>query len=167
MANSVSRIFRHCMAGPRRLKRAFPQGTLDAIEAAIAAAETRHSGEIRFAVEAALDFGPLFAAVDARTRAIDVFSSLRVWDTEQNNGVLIYLLLADRDVEIVADRGFNGRVDSAAWQQICAEMEQAFRARDFKAAALAGITRVTEEIERHFPPCSDDRDELDNRPAIL
>lgn len=155
------------MTSPLRLKRAFPEPTLLKIEAAVAAAETQHGGEIRFAVEAALDFGPLFAAVSARQRALDVFSSLRVWDTEQNNGVLIYLLLADRDVEIVADRGFNTRVDAASWQQICTEMEKAFANGDFEAGALAGIARVSEQIARHFPPRPDDRNELSDRPVIV
>lgn len=167
MPNSVSRIFRHCMTSPLRLKRAFPAASLDKIEAAIAASEKQHSGEIRFAVEAALDFGPLFAAVSARERALEVFSSLRVWDTEQNNGVLIYLLLADRDVEIVADRGYNGRVDASVWQDICAEMEQAFRQGEFEAGVLAGLTRVSAEIARHFPPQIGDLNELGNRPVRL
>lgn len=167
MANSVSRIFRHCMTSPLRLKRAFSDATLDRIEAAIGEAEKHHGGEIRFAVEAALDFGPLFAAVSARQRALDVFASLKVWDTEQNNGVLIYLLLADRDVEIVADRGFNDRVDAAVWQAICGEMEQAFRDAAFEAGALAGIRRVSAEIARHFPPSGGDVNELGNRPVRL
>lgn len=167
MANSISRIFRHIMTTPRALKRAFSDATLATIESAIAESERRHSGEIRFAVEAALDFGPLFAAVDARQRAIDVFSLLRVWDTERNNGVLIYLLLADRDVEIVADRGFNDRIDSIRWQQICGDMEQAFRLGEFESGALAGIERVSEEIARHFPPSLDDRNELGDHPVVL
>lgn len=167
MANSVSRIFRHCMTSPLRLKRAFPAGSLDKIEAAIAAAEKQHSGEIRFAVEAALDFGPLFAAVSARQRALDVFSTLKVWDTEQNNGVLVYVLLADRDVEIVADRGFNQRVDAQTWQGICAEIEKAFANGDFEAGALAGIARVSDVIRQHFPRRDNDLNELANRPTLL
>lgn len=167
MANSASRIFRHCMTTPWRLKRIFSAAGLANIEAAISAAELQHGGEIRFAVEAALDFAPLFAAVSARQRALDAFSTLRAWDTEHNNGVLIYLLLADRDVEIVADRGFNNRVDTLAWQQICAEMEQAFSAGDYEAGVLAGIARVSKEIAQHFPLRDNDRNELENRPTIL
>lgn len=155
------------MTSPLRLKRAFPASSLGKIEAAITAAETQHSGELRFAVEAALDFGPLFAAVSARERALEVFSSLRVWDTEQNNGILIYLLLADRDVEIVADRGYNGRVDATVWQDICAEMEQAFSKGEFEAGVLAGLSRVSTEIAQHFPPQQHDKDELANRPVFL
>lgn len=167
MANSVSRIFRHIMTTPWALKRAFSDATLAKIESAIAESERRHAGEVRFAVEAALDFGPLFAAVDSRQRAVDVFSQLRVWDTEQNNGVLIYVLLADHDVEIVADRGYNEKVDAAAWQRICSEMEQAFANGDFERGALVGIEQVSAEIVRHFPPNTADRDELANRPVIL
>ena len=167
MANSVRRIFRHIMTTPWTLKRAFSDATLEKIEAAVATSERQHSGEIRFAIEAALDFGPLFAAVGARQRALDVFSNLRVWDTEQNNGVLIYLLLADHDVEIIADRGFNDKVDATTWQRICSEMEQAFASGDFERGALVGIEQVSAEIVRHFPPNTADRDELANRPVIL
>lgn len=167
MANSVSRIIRHCTTTPLRVKHAFPESTLAKIETALTAAEKQHGGEIRFAVEAALDFGPLFAAISARQRALDVFSSLRIWDTGQNNGVLIYLLLADRDVEIVADRGFNGRVEAVAWQEVCAEMEKAFANGNFEAGALAGIARVSELIGQYFPRNADDIDELANRPALL
>lgn len=167
MANSVSRIFRHIMTTPWTLKSAFSDATLGKIEATVTASERQHGGEIRFAIEAALDFGPLFAAVGARQRALEVFSNLRVWDTEQNNGVLIYLLLADRDVEIIADRGFNDKVDAATWQQICSEMEQAFASGDFERGAVRGIEHVSAEIARHFPPNAADRDELANRPVIL
>lgn len=167
MANSVGRIFRHIMTTPWSLKRAFSAAALAKIESSIAQSERRHGGEIRFAIEAALDFGPLFAAMDARQRALEVFSNLRVWDTERNNGVLIYLLLADHDVEIVADRGFNAKVDASNWQRICSAMEQAFADGEFERGALLGIEGVSAEIAQHFPPNAADRDELENRPVIL
>jgi uncharacterized membrane protein len=109
---NIKRIARHLMATHWQVNRAFPRRTLIAIEKSIQASETAHVGEIRFVVEGALDGTPLFKGQSARERAIDVFSQLRIWDTEHNNGVLIYLLLADRDVEIVADRGIHSKVGS-------------------------------------------------------
>jgi uncharacterized membrane protein len=137
-----------------------------AIEQAIAAGEREHSGEVRFAAEAALDVPALFAGQSARERAIDVFSQLRVWDTAQNNGVLIYLLLADRDIEIVADRGLNA-VSSQDWQTICETMEGRLRQADFEQAIVAGIEAVSHLVARHFPPRAGDRNELADRPAIV
>src|ERR671914_2923428 len=122
----LGRIARHLLAMPGALKRAFPPATMAAIEQAIAAGEREHRGEVRFAAEAALDVPVLFAGQSARERAIDVFSQLRVWDTAENNGVLIYLLLADRDIEIVADRGINAKLSEGEWEAICHHMEGAF-----------------------------------------
>src|SRR5574340_1115776 len=107
---ALKRIMRHLSSGLAAARRAFPPRALDAIERVIRETEARHDGQIRFAVEAALDLAPLLAGQTARQRAIEVFSQLRVWDTEHNNGVLIYLLLADRDAEIVADRGLHARI---------------------------------------------------------
>ena len=110
-----------------------------AIEQAIAASEREHSGEVRFAVEPALDTSALLAGESARERAIEVFSLLRLWDTDQRNGVLIYLLLADRDIEIVADRGVAAKVDASEWEAICREMEASLRSGDYGAAVVRGI----------------------------
>ena len=122
----LKRILTHLWSGERPLRRAFPASALRQIEQAIQRSEASHSGELRFVVEAALDIGPLWAGTSAADRALELFSQLRIWDTEQNNGVLIYLLLAERDVEIIADRGIHRRVGSAGWAQICRMMEQAF-----------------------------------------
>ena len=121
------RVLRHLFTGPLAVRGAFPATALTAIEHAIAQSEFGNHGEIRFAVEPALDMLPLVRATSARERAIEVFSQLRVWDTEYNNGVLIYLLLADHDVEIVADRGIDARVGSKKWEVICRQMETSFR----------------------------------------
>jgi uncharacterized membrane protein len=138
-----------------------------AIEKAIGAGEAQHRGEIRFAAEAALDSAPLFGGQAARERALDVFSLLRVWDTEENNGVLIYLLLADHDVEIVADRGINARVAAPEWEEICRRMEAAFRRGEFQQGVLAGIAEVSALLARHYPARPGDRNELADKPAIL
>ncbi|MDP1997291.1 MAG: TPM domain-containing protein, partial [Gallionella sp.] len=129
--------------------------------------ETRHDGQIRFAVEAALDLAPLLAGQTARERAVEVFSELRVWDTEHNNGVLIYLLLADRDVEIVADRGIHAKLGTEIWEAVCREMEAAFRDGQFEAGMLAGIHAVGEHLTRHFSARSGKPNEMPDRPVVL
>lgn len=147
--------------------RVFAKDTLDAIEAAVAASEQRHRGEIRLAVEAALDVGPLLAGMTARQRAQQVFAELGVWDTDENNGVLVYVLLADHAVEIVADRGYRGRVDEAEWRAITARMAGSFASGDFKLGALHGIDALTTLLAREFPGEGRDPNELPNRPRLL
>ena len=163
----IKRIMRHLSSGGAVVQRAFPSRTLEAIERAIRATEVKHDGQIRFAVEAALELAQLLAGQTAQQRAIDVFSKLRVWDTEHNNGVLIYLLLADRDVEIVADRGIHARLGKEVWEAICREMEAAFRAGHFEAGVLAGIHAVGEHLAHHFPARSGKSNEMPDRPVVL
>ena len=155
------------MASRWMVKRAFPQDTLTAIDKAIKASEIGHRGEIRFAVEGALHIEPLLRGQTARERAIDVFSQLRIWDTERNNGVLIYLLLTDRNVEIVADRGIDAKVGPQEWERICRKMETAFRQADFQGGVVGGIQEVTRHLAEHFPPIGDDRNELPDKPVVL
>ena len=150
-----------------RVNRAFPRDALMEIEKAIKASEATHCAEIRFVVEGALDTAPLSRGQTARERAIDVFSQLRIWDTERNNGVLIYLLLADRDVEIVADRGIDAKVGPREWERICRKMEAAFREADFQGGVVGGIQEVTRHLAEHFPPIGDDRNELPDKPVVL
>src|SRR6201985_1284646 len=128
----IRRISKHLLLHRRHARRLFPRKTLAAIEQAIMAGEATHAGQVRFVVEGALDGLPLFRDQPARERALDVFSHLRIWDTAHNNGVLIYLLLADRDVEIVADRGIDAYVGAAGWDNICRDMEAEFRNGDFE-----------------------------------
>ena len=161
------RIVRHLFALPGAVSRAFPPAALSAIEKAIGASEDQHRGEIRFAAEASLDTAALFAGRSARERAIDVFSELRIWDTDENNGVLIYLLLADRDVEIVADRGITAKVPPAEWAQICHRMEAAFAQGDFQRGVVEGIGEVSSLLRRHYPARLGDRNELPDKPAVL
>lgn len=163
----IKRVMRHLSTGNAAVRRAFPHRTLDAIERAIRESEARHDGQIRFAVEAALDMTPLLAGQSARERAVDVFSQLRVWDTEHNNGVLIYLLLADRDVEIVADRGVHARLGREVWEAICQEMEAAFRDGKFEEGVLAGIRSVGRHLARHYPRAGEKVNELPDRPVLM
>jgi len=164
---AVRRVLRHLLMPDWRARSCFPPAVLARIEAAIAEAERGHGGELRFAVEAALDLAPLLRGMSARERALEVFSQLRVWDTEANNGVLIYLLLADHDVEIVADRDVDRRVGRAEWERICREMEACFRDGRFEDGAITGIRAVGALLARHYPGDHGDRNELPDSPAML
>lgn len=147
----AARIFKHLFATRLGTMRRFPHATLDAIAAAITAAERRTSAEIRFAIETALDLRDLWAEVTPRARALDAFAHLRVWDSELRNGVLIYVLVADHDVEIVADRGAAARIPPADWEPVCRVMEEHFRAGRFRDGALAGVEATGALLARHFP----------------
>ncbi|MDO8811503.1 MAG: TPM domain-containing protein [Gallionella sp.] len=164
---NYKRIMRHLSNVRAVVRRAFPSHTLDAIEHAIRETEANHDGQISFAVEATLDIKSLRAGKSARERALEVFSQLRVWDTEHNNGVLIYLLLADRNVEIVADRGIYARLGQKTWEAICREMEAAFREGQFEAGMLAGVHAVGEHLVRHFPAHSGKSNEISDSPVVL
>ncbi|WP_247410002.1 TPM domain-containing protein, partial [Bradyrhizobium sp. 23] len=126
-----------------------------------------HSGQLRFVVEGALDGGPLFRNQPARERALDVFSQLRIWDTAHNNGVLIYLLLADRDVEIIADRGIDAKVGGERWESICRAMEVEFRSGQFERGVIGGIEAVSRELTKHFPSSGPHPNELPDAPVLM
>ena len=164
---SIRRIGRHLVEHRWRLRRIFPPASLARIEQAIKAGEATHSGQVRFVVEGALDGAPLFRNQPARERALDVFSQLRIWDTAHNNGVLIYLLLADRDVEIVADRGINAKVGAEGWERICKAMETDFRAGSFEAGVIKGIEAVSRELATHFPRRGAGPNELPDTPVVM
>lgn len=167
MAWDFRRWLRHEQTGAGVVRRALPSEALNRLKAAIAASEKCHNGEIRLAIEPSLRL-PLFRnGLSARERAISVFSDLRIWDTEANNGVLIYLLWADRDVEIVADRGIHEIVGSVGWEEICHGMEQAFRLGFFEQGLEEGIREVATHLETHFPHTAGDRNEIPDEPIIL
>jgi len=153
---------------PGTVRRAFPPATLDAIEQAIRTCEDSHQGEIRFVVEGAIGLLPLLRGVTARQRAIEMFSALRVWDTEHNNGVLIYLLLADRKVEIVADRGVDQLAGSPIWEGICRTMESAFHQGHFEEGVVGGIRAIGACLATYYPaPGGAKHNELSDRPVVL
>lgn len=164
---NFKRIIKHLLVDRWTVRRAFPAHAMKAIEAAIRQAETTHQGQIRFAVEASLDMMPLLKDQTARERSIEVFSTLRVWDTAQNNGVLIYLLFADHDVEIVADRGIHGHVGQHEWEVICQKMELAFKHKNFEEGVITGIRAVSEHLVKHYPGKSANANELPNTPVQL
>ena len=163
----LGRIARHLLEHHWRARRVFTPKVLANIEAAIRVGEATHSGQLRFVVEGALDGAPLFRNQPTRARALDIFSQLRIWDTEHNSGVLIYLLLADRKVEIVADRGIDAKVGAAGWEAICRDMETDFRSGQFKAGILKGIAAVSRSLAKYFPPDAHPRNELPDKPIVI
>ncbi len=163
----LRRIGKHLLQHNWRAKRIFPPAVLATIAPAVKAGEATHSGQVRFVVEGALDGKPLFRDQPARERALDIFSQLRIWDTAHNNGVLIYLLLADRDVEIIADRGIDARVGREGWETICKAMEADFKAGDFSGGVVRGIEAVSRQLAAHFPKAAGGRNELPDAPVVM
>ena len=163
----LKRFFRHVWMSPIILHRQFPAATLKAIGNAVTTGEKLHRGQLRFAIEAELTTGQLWSGISARQRALDVFSLLRVWDTEENNGVLIYLLLADRKVEIVADRGIHRHAGDQRWNAICSEIERHFRQGDFESGSVTGIQKISAELAVYFPATGKHLNEQSDAPVVL
>ncbi|MCC5814490.1 MAG: TPM domain-containing protein [Leptospira sp.] len=164
---SLSRFFKHSFISPWSVKKYFPAKSMERITAVISDSEKRHDAEIVFAIEPSI---PPFAALkgySARERSIDVFSNLRVWDTEANNGVMIYLLLADHDIEIVADRGVNRLAGAEYWEDVCHKMEERFRKGEFLEGVIEGIETITKLLEVHYPKTKGNANELPNKPVIV
>lgn len=160
------RWIRH-LAANASVRRLFPQTTLDAIHQAIAAGEKRHRGEVCFAIEQAMPWRDLARGRSARERAQDVFAQLRVWDTQHNSGVLVYVLAAEHAIEIVADRGIAARVEQKEWQSICDRMRERFAAGDYERGAIDGVNAVSDVLARHFPDDGSTRNELGDAPVVL
>jgi uncharacterized membrane protein len=161
------RLVRHLFTDHKSAARALPPQALKAIEKAIGEEEKRHGGQVRVAVEAALPLSELVQGVGSRERAIGWFGRLHVWDTTHNAGVLIYLLLADRRVELVADRGIHSKVGTAAWEAICGEMQQEFARGQFERGVVIGVRAVSDLLAEHFPPTGHDSNELPDKPVVL
>jgi uncharacterized membrane protein len=163
----TNRLLRHVVTDHLSMRRVFSPKVLGQIEQSIAEGEKTHRGQVCFAVEGALPPLRVLRKLSPRERALEVFGLLRVWDTEENAGVLVYLLLADRDVEIVADRGIDRRVGDAAWQAICGRMESAFAAGRFADGVTQGIAEISRLLARHFPRDGATRNELPDQPVVL
>lgn len=164
----IQRFFRHIISTPWSVGRHFPGVAVHNIEMAIKQSEKMHAGEIRFVVEAHLHPMEILYGKTPRKRALELFSQLGIWDTEHNTGVLLYLLLADRDIEIVADRGIHQYVGNDGWEVICKEIEKQFRNGAFEAGTLYGVNQITQRLQQHFP--SDGRagkNELPDKPLVL
>lgn len=163
----LQRLARHLLRTPWYVRRAFSPVAMADIEGAITAAELTHAGEIRFAVEDTLDPWALLRGQTPRERAIDVFAQLRVWDTQHNNGVLIYVLLADHAVEIVADRGIQTHAGAQIWSAISHQLEAAFQRGDFRSGAVAGVDEVARVLCQHFPREGGDGNELPDQAVLI
>ena len=170
--NKLLRILKHRWLDERDARRALGTDALARLEARVHAGEKRHSGEIRVCVEAGLPMSYLWRGAAARERAVMMFGKLRVWDTENNNGVLIYLLLAEHRIEIVADRGLNRHVDAARWQGVADSMRTAFRAGEFEAGLNQAIDAVNALLDEFFAsdasrPAASNPNELPDTPYVL
>lgn len=164
---NLKRFFRHALLPPWMVRRTFSPAVMRRVEEAVRTSERSHRGELRVAVEAHLELESLLRGLSPRARAEQVFSQLRVWDTAENSGVLLYINCADRDIEIVADRGISARVSQEEWEAICRVIESSFRAGQFESGLLEGIARITGLLTAHFPASSDNVDELSNKPVVL
>ncbi len=161
------RYWRHIVTDHADTRRAVPEADLKRLEQLIADGERRHRGQVCLAIEPALQLARVYEKVSPRERALEVFGLMRVWDTDENCGVLVYLLLADRDVEIVADRGIHRVVGETAWQAICANMEAAFREGRFTDGLVEGLQAINALLMQHFPRGEAGPNELSDRPRIL
>jgi uncharacterized membrane protein len=165
---NLGRILKHLAIPDWTVRRAFPARIGEAVVQAVRALEKSHDVELKVVVEGGLPAAALLRGVTSRERAVELFSQLRVWDTANNTGVLIYLQFADRKIEIVADRGINARVSQAEWDAACVAMAEEFRVGRYEQGALAGIEHVSALLVKHLPPPPPgDRDELPDEPVVI
>ena len=163
----LARFLKHLLLPHWWVRRVFTGGDLASIGEAIAACEKSHRGELRFVVEGPLPVSALWRGLSPRARAVELFAQHRVWDTEENSGILIYVQLVDRKVEILADRGIAARVPQAEWDAICRAMEASFRDSRWRQGAEQAVTRVGELLTRHFPAGANNPNELPDQPVVL
>jgi uncharacterized membrane protein len=167
MVSDVRRLASHLLSFRSRLDRDFDADTRTAIREAVEASERTHRGEIRFAVEPRLAAASVWKGKTARQRALELFSSLGVWDTAENSGILVYVLLADRRVEIVADRGYAGGVTEEQWRDVCHTIEGAYRERRFREGSVQGVHECARHAARLFPLRGLDANELTDEVVVL
>ena len=145
------RLWQHLLYAPRQTRRLFPAAELQQLTHDVAQSELHHRGEIRLVLEGSYTLSQLLGGLQSRPRAIELFSRYQVWDTEDNTGVLIYLLLAEHRIEIVADRGIARCVPQEQWDAICTDMQRALAQGRHVAALRAGLLQVTALLAQHFP----------------
>ncbi len=147
----VTRILRHRWMDDGDTRRAVPPELVKRLEGYVAASEARHTGEVRICVEAGMPSSYLWRDATPRARAIALFGKLRVWDTEHNNGVLVYLLLAEHAIELVADRGLNNKVSATQWQAITQRLSAALKAQKFEDGLTQALQEVSALLVQHYP----------------
>ncbi len=167
MVKKFKRQCTHFFISPWKWHKFFSKSALKMIEKTIQQSESQHSGELRFVIESKLTFAQINQNLSSWQRALAVFSNTQVWDTEENSGVLIYLLLAERTVHIIADRGINKQVSQTQWDDIAFMMQQAFQQKDFQQGSLIGIEKITALLIEHFPARINNPNELSNTPIVL
>jgi len=165
----LSRLWRHRWIDAADVRRALPPEALQRLGARVAASERRHSGEVRICIEAGLPWSYIRRGASARERAITMFGKLRVWDTAHNNGVLIYLLMAEHAIEIVADRGIDAHVNAEEWAAMAKRMGSAFREGRFEDGITQALEEVSALLVAHFPLAEGeaDRNELPDEPVLM
>ena len=162
-----NRFLRHLTLTQASVRLAFPARTCKALSQRIRESEAQHAGQLRLVIEGALDLGALWRGQSAHERARELFAHLGVWDPPHNNGELVYVLMADRSVEIVADRGIDACCGQAAWNRITRAMAQQFASGDFEQGMLQGIEAITRLLARHFPPLTGQSNDLPDSPLLL
>jgi uncharacterized membrane protein len=162
-----SRLLKHGFTTASAGKRAFPPSTLKSIEAAIADGEKLHGAEVCLIVEHSLSCKAVLRHTTARQRAIELFSQHRIWDTEDNCGVLVYVNLADRKVEIVADRALAQHIPKEEWRAVCNTMTRGFAQGEFRDSSAAAMTQLNHLLESHFPATGNHSNQLPNKPIVL
>lgn len=165
--NKFTRALRHLTTTRIAGKRAFPTTTLNAIQSAIAEGEAVHRAEMRLIVEPSLDICEILTGMTSRQRASELFTLYRIWDTEENCGVLIYINLADHQVEIIADRGLTRLIPAEDWQRACKKMTDGFAQGNYHDSVIDGITHLNTLMQRHFPEGDSQPDQLSNQPIML
>jgi uncharacterized membrane protein len=165
----LERLWRHRWTDEAAVRRVLPPAVIDKLARRVAASEQRHTGEIRLCVEAGLPTSYLWRGAPARERALMLFGKLRVWDTERNNGVLVYLLLAEHAIEIVADRGIDRHVSAEEWAAMAQRMGAAFREGRFEDGLTQALEEVSALLVAHFPRAEGepDRNELPDAPVVI
>lgn len=163
----LKRAFRHLFTTNRAGKQAFPETTLQVIQEVITAGEKLHRAEVQLIVEPSLPLSEIWAGTSSRERAIELFSLHRIWDTEENSGILIYIDLADHQVEIIADRGINHVTTGEEWESVCQAMTRGFAQGNYHDSVVASLKLLNQILHEHLPDTENLPNQLPNRPIVL
>ena len=158
--------FRNITYSAAKVRKCFPDAAMSEIERAISVAESEQSCDIRFVVEGGMPLHFSFSGRGSRTRALELFSNLGVWDTEENNGVLFYILLAERSFEIVADRGVTKKLKESDWLTLATTVKSYFTDEKWMEGAVRGVRELSGMLQPHFP-AKEKKNELPNKPVVL